>query len=127
MSQTKFHHIRITKSKVINVQIPVPKWEKTKKWGKFSGLQNGAMRRLQTGVGFRDYKSGKEGLQIGATLGISNWGKEITNRGRDFKLGQRDFKSGLRLLSGARGISNRGRDYKSVQNNLVLTVPLTVK
>ena len=31
--QTKFHHIRITKSKVIHVQIPVPKWEKTKKVG----------------------------------------------------------------------------------------------
>ena len=34
-SQTKFHQIGITKSKVINVQIPVPKWEKTKKWKKF--------------------------------------------------------------------------------------------
>ena len=89
MSQTKFHHIRITKSKVINVQIPVPKWEKTKKWGKFSGLQNGAMRRLQTGVGFRDYKSEKEGLQIGGNF-------------RDFKLGQRDYKSGQGFQIGAK-------------------------
>ena len=79
-AQTMFHHIRITKSKVIHVQIPVPKWVKTKKWEKFSGLQNGAMRGLQIGTGFRDYKSGQEGLQIGAVLGISNWGKEITNR-----------------------------------------------
>ena len=36
----------------------------------------------------------------------------------DFKLGQRDFKSGHRLQIGARAISNRGRDYKSVQNML---------
>ena len=30
----KFHQIRITKSKVIHVEIPGPKWEKTKKWEK---------------------------------------------------------------------------------------------
>ena len=29
-SQTKFHQIRITKPKVIHVQIPVSRWEKTK-------------------------------------------------------------------------------------------------
>ena len=81
--------------KVIHVQIPVPKWEKTKKWKKFSGLQNGAMRGLQIGAGFRDYKSGQEGLQIGTALGISNRGKEITNRGK------RDFKSGQGLQIGA--------------------------
>ena len=38
---------------------------KTTKWEKFSGLQNGAMRGLQIGAGFKDCKSGKEGLQIG--------------------------------------------------------------
>ena len=32
----------------------------------FKGLQNGAIRRLQIGAGFRDYKSGQNGLQIGA-------------------------------------------------------------
>ena len=32
----------------------------------FSGLQNGAMWKLQIGVGFNDYKSGQERLQIGA-------------------------------------------------------------
>ena len=62
---------------------------KTKKSGKFSGLQNGAMRRLQIGLDFRDYKSGQEGLHIGATLENSNRGKEITNWGRDFKSGRR--------------------------------------
>ena len=40
-SQTKFRQTRITKSKVIHVQIPVPKWEKTKKWKKFSGYKMG--------------------------------------------------------------------------------------
>ena len=81
--------------RVIHVQIPVPKWEKTKKWEKFSGLQNGAMRGLQIGAGFRDYKSGQEGLQIGTALGISNRGKEITKRGK------RDFKSGQGLQIGS--------------------------
>ena len=38
---------------------------KTKKCEKFSGLQNGAMKGLQIGTGFRDYKLGQEGLQIG--------------------------------------------------------------
>ena len=32
--QTKFHQIWISKSKVLHLQIPVPKWEKTKKWEK---------------------------------------------------------------------------------------------
>ena len=58
---------------------------------------------------------GQEGLQIEATLWISNRGKKITNRGRDFKSGQRDFKSEQRLQVGARGISKRGRNYKSGQ------------
>ena len=68
---------------------------------KFYGLQNGAIRELQIGSGFIDFKLGQEGLQIGAALGISNRGKNITNRGRevsnrsrDYKSGQRDFKSG---------------------------------
>ena len=46
---------------------------------KLSGLQNGAIRELQIGAGFRDCKSGQEGLQIGAALGISNRGKKISN------------------------------------------------
>ena len=33
VSLTKFHQNRITKSIVIHVQIPFPKWKKTKKWG----------------------------------------------------------------------------------------------
>ena len=33
-SQNKFHQSRITKSKVIHVQISVPKWEKQIKWEK---------------------------------------------------------------------------------------------
>ena len=83
VSQTKFHQIRITKSKVIHVQIPVPKWEKTKNWKKYSGLQNGEIRRLLLGAVFRDYKSG-QGFQIGAKrFQIET---EITNQGKkDFK------------------------------------------
>ena len=51
--------------------------------------------------------------------GIKKRAIEITNKGtfRDFKLGQKDFKSGQRLQIGARGISNQGRNYKSVQSS----------
>ena len=52
---------------------------------KISGLQNRTIRGVQTGAGFRDFKSGGQGLQIGAALGISNRGEKITNRDRDFK------------------------------------------
>ena len=44
--------------------------KKDKREKTFSGLQNGTIRRLQIGVGFRDYKSGQDGLQIGAALEI---------------------------------------------------------
>ena len=64
----------------------------TKKWEKLSGLRDWTQKRLQIETGLRDYKLGQEGLQIGAVLGISNRGKMITGRGRDFKLGWRDFK-----------------------------------
>ena len=74
-SKTIFRYHFKGVSKVIQVQIPVPNWEKTKKWETISGIQN-------------DYKSGKE----------------ITNRSRDSKLGQRDSKSGQRLQIGVRGI-----------------------
>ena len=44
--------------------------EKRKNGKNFSGLQNGAIRGLQIGAGFRDYISRQDGLQIGAALGI---------------------------------------------------------
>ena len=59
-------------------------WKKRKSEKKFSGLQNGAIRGLQIGAVFRDYESGQEELQTGTALGISNWGKKISNRGRIF-------------------------------------------
>ena len=40
-----------------------------------------------------DYKWGQGGLQVGAAQGISNWCKKITNRGWNFKSGERDSKS----------------------------------
>ena len=67
-------------NQAFHVQIPVPKWSKMKKWENVSRLQNGAIRGLQIGAGFRDYNSGQEALQIGAVLGISNRDKKITNR-----------------------------------------------
>ena len=64
-----------------------------------------AVRELQIGTGFRDYKSGQEGLQIGAALETSNRGKEITNRGKE--------------------ISNRGRDYISEQEGFQFGARIT--
>ena len=57
-------------------------------------------------------------MKLGVALEISNRDKKITNRGWDFKSGQRDIKSGKRLQIGNRGISNWGRDYKLLQNKL---------
>ena len=64
-----------------------------KKWEKFSGLQNGAIRGLQIGKGFRDYKSGQKKYKLGQGFQIEakrfEIGAEIANRGnKDFKLGQ---------------------------------------
>ena len=66
--------------------------EKRKSGKTFSGLQNGAIRGLQTGAGFRDFKSGNEGLQIGEAFGISNRGKKITNRGKEISKRSTDYK-----------------------------------
>ena len=46
----------------------------------FSASQNRAIRGLNIGAGFRDYKSRQERLQIMEILGISNRDKKITNR-----------------------------------------------
>ena len=80
--------------------------KKQKSRKRFPGLKNGAIRGIQIGAGFRDYKSGQEGLQIGAALVISNRDKKITNwaetsnrckkilnRGKDYKSDKKDFKS----------------------------------
>ena len=57
---------------------------KTKIW-KFSGLQNGAMRGLKIGAGFRDYKSGQGGFQNGA--GITNrWWTNAYDDDADFEI-----------------------------------------
>ena len=43
--------------------------KKRKSEKKSSGLQNGAIRRLQIGAGFGDYKSGQEGQLKGFQIG----------------------------------------------------------
>ena len=64
---------------------------KKRKSGKnFSGLQNGGIRGLQIGPGFRDYKPGQEGLQ--------------TDNFSDFKSGQKDYKSWQRDFKSAQGL-----------------------
>ena len=59
-------------------------------------MQNRA-RVLPIGTGFKDYKSGQEGLQIGTALEISNRDKNITNRSRDF--GAKRFKIWAREIT----------------------------
>ena len=61
-----------------------------KKWDNIFWIRKRGNKGITNRAGFRDYKSGQEGLQIGAALGISNRGKKIANRGRVFKLEQRD-------------------------------------
>ena len=58
--QTKFHQIWISKSKVLHLQIPVPKWEKTKKWEKLFWVT----KRDNKGI-----------TDPGRSLGIANQGK----------------------------------------------------
>ena len=109
------YHTKGVSNQVSSYSDHIPKWEKTKKWEKMSGLQNGAIRGLKIGADFTDYKFGQERLQIKAAFWISNRGKKITNQGRDFKLGQRDFKSEQTLQIGQEGfqigagITNRCR------------------
>ena len=71
--------------KSCSCSISITKMGKNEKVGKNG---NGAIRGLQIGTGFRDYKSGQEGLQIGTALRISNRGKKVTNRSVDSKSGQ---------------------------------------
>ena len=54
-SQIKFEQILITKSKFVYVQIPVLKWEKTKKWKKFFWFTKWDNKGI-TNRGKRDYK-----------------------------------------------------------------------
>ena len=74
--------------------------KKKKKLGRnFLGDKTGAISGLQIRVGFRDYKSGQEELQIGSVLGISHRPKKITNRGRDFKSWKERFQIGAEITN----------------------------
>ena len=50
----------------------------------------------------RKFKIKAKGLQIRAAFGITNWGKKITNQGRDYKSGEKKLQIGA-------GITNRCR------------------
>ena len=52
------------------------------------------MKGLQIGAGFTDYKSGARGITNRVSFRDFKSGKEIANRVRNFKLRQRNFKSG---------------------------------
>ena len=75
-------------SKSYFVQITVPKWEKTKKWEKMFWITKRGNKRITNQGRFWGLQIGARGITIGASLGISNRGKKITSRGRDYKSGQ---------------------------------------
>ena len=75
-------------------QIPVSKWEKTKKWNSVFWVTKRG-NKVMANLG-RVYR-----LHIGA--------KRLQIRAKIFRIG-------------TRGISNRSRDYKSVQNNVLLSL-----
>ena len=83
--------------------------KKRKSWKKCSGLQNGAIKGIQIGACFRDYKPGQEELEVGVVLGISNRGKKITNRGKEISVRDRDYKSRQKGFQKGAGITNRCR------------------
>ena len=81
--------------------------------GQLLGLQIGA-KRLQIGAGntnrgkgitnqgrFWDYKLDQGWITNQAAFEVTNWGKNVTNRRRDYKSGQKDHKSGQGLQIGA--------------------------
>ena len=61
----------------------------------------GRIKGLQIGSGFRDYKSGQEGITNRVSL-------------RDSKLGQKDYKSEQERLQTGAGITNRCRTFSSI-------------
>ena len=105
---------------------------KNEKEGKQFRLQNRAIRGLQIWAGSRDYKSGQEGLKREEALGISdrgkkitNWGKEISNRGkRDFK-SRPELQISAGITSRGKEISNWGRDDQLGQEGLQIGTGIT--
>ena len=142
--QTKFHQIWISKSEVLHLQIPVPKWEKTKKWEKLFWLtkrdnkgitdpgrslviakffifkfqyQNG--KKQKSGKNFSGLQNGTiRELQIQAGLqGLQIRARWITD-GSSFRerIGTKRLQIRARISNRGKKISKRGRYYKSVQN-----------
>ena len=76
---------------------------------------------LQTGADFRDNKSGQEGLQIGADLGITKLAKGLQIGAKGLQIGagitnrgKRDYKSGQGLQIGARITNRRSTTFTRV-------------
>ena len=74
-------------------------------WGRFQGLQIGARSITNRG-----------------SLRISNQSNKITNRGRDFKLEQRDFKSGQGLQIGAEHTLKKIHIKNNSLNFIIVTI-----
>ena len=89
-------------------------------WNKFSGLQNGAIKELQIGAGFRNYKSRQEELQIGQLFNFRVRAKKY-NLGQGFQIRAKRFQIKAE-------ITNRGkRNFKSGQGKShVLTICIFV-
>ena len=99
VSQTKFHHITVTKSNYLSLN-------SSTKMGK----------NEKVGKNFWITKRGKKGITNRDRFwGLRSGARGITNRDsfRDSKSGEKYYKLGQRLQIGAREISNRVRDFRS--------------
>ena len=112
VSQTKFHHITVTKSNYSSVN-------SSTKMGK----------NEKVGKNFWITKRGKKGITNRDRFwGLRTGARGITNRDsfRDSKSGEKYYKLGQRLQIGAREISNQVRDFRSGQG-LQIRAGITVQ
>ena len=112
LSQTKFHHITVTKSNYSSLN-------SSTKMGK----------NEKVGKNFWITKRGKKGITNRDRFwGLRTGARGITNRDsfRDSKSGEKYYKLGQRLQIGAREISNRVRDFRSGQG-LQIRAGITVQ
>ena len=112
VSQTKFHHITVTKSNYSSLN-------SSTKMGK----------NEKVGKNFWIAKRGKKGITNRDRFwGLRTGSRGITNRDsfRDSKSGEKYYKLGQRLQIGAREISNRVRDFRSGQG-LQIRAGITVQ
>ena len=107
VSQTKFHHITVTKSNYSSLNSST-KMGKNEKVGKNFWITKRGKKGITNRDRFWGLRSGARGITNRDSFRDSKSGENITNWGRGYKSGQERFQIGS-------GISDRDRDYKSGQ------------